>query len=162
LEFGQKMAEITIEPITKQVIKVDFQLPLLRFKCQRCAVFCCKLGGPRLLPKDIERLKRAGVSPNRFLNAEQTSMESRKDGSCIFLSFNTQEDLYSCSIHDQRPTFCRLYPFQFEKSGLQSYSLSFIPCCNGLNNADGEAVDAKFFTKFLKEILYELIDSEAV
>lgn len=162
MQLDQRIAEITIGPKTKQAIKLELYKPQLKFKCQRCAVFCCKLGGPKLSPEDAERLRQEGVDLCTLLDLKQASLKSKKDGSCIFLSFNAKEGLHECTVYDHRPTLCRLYPFQLEKSGSQSFSLGLIPCCNGLNTDDGELIDAKFFAKFLQEILGELIESNAV
>lgn len=160
--FDEKIAGITIEPITGRVIDLNFCGNLLRFRCQRCAVFCCKLGGPKLLAKDVERLEQAGHDSDTFLDVKQATLKSRKDGSCFFLSFNTKRGLYQCSVYAYRPTFCRLYPFHFEKSGPQSYALNFIPCCNGLNVMDGEVINEKFFVEFLQRAFVDLIDSNAI
>lgn len=162
MEFDEKIAEITIEPKTNQVTNVNFRGNQLRFRCRRCAVFCCKLGGPKLFPKDVERLKHAGYDSGMFLDVKQTSLKSRKDGSCVFLSFNDEEGLYKCSVYDSRPTLCRLYPFQFEKSELNSYALKFIPCCNGLNTDDGDLVNEKFFGESLQKILFDLVHSDTL
>jgi len=132
----------------------------LRFRCKRCAVFCCRLGGPKISSRDVERIKQGGYNPDIFLDAKQTSLKNKKDSSCIFLSFNDEEGLYECSVYDFRPTFCRLYPFQLEKSGPQSYALRFIPCCNGLNAKNGEVIDGKFFVKILQGIFFNLMDSD--
>ncbi len=161
MEFDGKIAEITIEPKAKRVIKLVFGGAHVSFRCQRCAVFCCKLGGPKLLPKDIERLKQAGYNPDTFLDAKQASLKSKKDGSCLFLSFNPDEGSHQCSVYYCRPTFCRLYPFKFEKLHPQSCVLSFIPCCNGLNTQNGEVVNEEFFVKFLQAVLFDVIESSA-
>jgi len=158
----EKIAEITIKPKPRQVIRLGFLATPLKFRCQRCAVFCCKLGGPKLSSKDIDQLKQAGYSPDRFLDAEQASLKSKEDGSCIFLSLNSKEGLHQCMAYDYRPVLCRLYPFVFEKSGQNSYALKFIPCCKGLNTPDGETVNGKFFSKNLEKLLFDLIDSNTL
>ena len=160
--FDEKIASISIEPITRRVINLNFCGNSLKFRCQRCAVFCCKLSGPKLLPKDVDRLKQAGYDSGKFLNVKEATLKSRRDGSCLFLSFNTKKGLYQCSVYAHRPTFCRLYPFQFEKSGPQSYALNFIPCCNGLNVMDGEVINEKFYVEFLQNAFVDLIDSNAI
>jgi len=162
MEFIGKIAEITIELGVKRVITLNFSEVHIRFRCQRCAVFCCELGAPKLLTSDIERLKQAGYSPQLFLDDKMASLKSKKDGSCIFLSFNAEKSLRQCSVYNYRPTFCKLYPFRFEKSGRQCYRLNLIPCCNGLNVQNGEQVDEEFFVKHLQQILLDLIDSNAI
>jgi len=162
MEFDGKIAEITIEPKTKRVISLNFDGIHLSFRCQRCAIFCCKLGAPKLLASDIERLKQVGRSLGTFFDAKHACLRSKKDGSCLFLSYNGQEGLHQCSVYSYRPTLCRLYPFKFEKSGPQSYTLNLIPCCNGLNVQNGEEVDEKFFVKHLQKILFDLLDSNTI
>jgi len=152
-----EIAEIAIEPKTRRITKVNFHRTHLRFRCQRCAVFCCKLGAPKLFHRDIERLKQAGYFSDLFFNLDQASLQSTNDGSCVFLSFNPEDGLYRCSVYEQRPTLCRLYPFKFEKSGPQFYVLKLIPCCNGLNVDNGQAVDKQFLSENLEKILLDLI-----
>jgi Fe-S-cluster containining protein len=162
MEFNGKIADISIEPKTKRIISLSFGGVHVGFRCQRCAVFCCKLGSPKLLTSDIKRLKQVGHSPSTFLNVKQTSLKNKEDGSCLFLSYNAEEGLHDCSVYNRRPTLCRLYPFRFEKSGPQSYTLNVIPCCNGLNTQNSEPVNTKFFVKFLQEILFDLVDSNTI
>jgi len=161
MEFGEKIAQITTEAKTKQIINLIFSEKTLKFKCQRCAVFCCKLGGPRLTREDVERLEQAGYNPYVFLDVEQKGLKSREDGSCIFLSATSKEGVYQCSVYDQRPVLCRLYPFQFERLGPGSFALELIPCCNGLNAEDGEIVDERFFIEVLQES-FDLMASDTV
>jgi Fe-S-cluster containining protein len=89
-------------------------------------------------------------------------MKNRENGSCIFLSFNRKEDQHYCSVYNHRPALCRLFPFEFEKSGPKSYTLGYIPCCNGLNKDDGEQVDEKFFARNLLNTFLELMNSKAI
>ena len=164
--MSEVLARITINPETKQIRDLSVHQKSLRFKCRRCATFCCRLGGPKLTRKDIEQIKRAGYHVKDFLepvlNSEfkgipimRGSMENREDGSCIFLKFNAEENRYECSIYDFRPALCRLYPFDFDWVGSNSIVLKFIPCCRGLNNSDGELVDGKFITNHLLDSLFE-------
>jgi len=86
------------------------------------------------------------------------SLKNKEDGSCIFLKFKVEGDRYECSIYDSRPALCRLYPFDFDRTGPNSIILKVIPCCRGLNNPDGEIVDERFITSHLLEALREAID----
>jgi len=158
----ERIAEITIDLKTRQLRKIHHSPSHLTFECQRCGVFCCKLGGPRLSETDKSRLEQAGHITTDFLDVDQNSIRSRTDGSCIFLSFDIPTRLHKCSVYNLRPTLCRLYPFRFERSGRDSYSLRLIPCCNGLNTKDGESVDADFIAKTTSGILFELIDTGLV
>ena len=164
--MNETLARITIHPETKQIRDLSLYHKNLRFKCKRCATFCCKLGGPKLTVKDVERVKQAGYNVKDFLepvlNREFCgssvmlgTLKNKEDGSCIFLKFKADEDSYECSIYDFRPVLCRLYPFDFDRVGSNIIVLKFIPCCRGLNNPDGEMVDAKFVISHLLEALLE-------
>lgn len=159
MELDEKIAEIRLKSGTKLIENTVFLQAGLKFECQRCAIFCCKLGGPLLLKKDLERLKQAGLLREEFLNDTQDALKSRGDGSCIFVSANAEQNLFNCLVYDVRPTLCRLYPFSFEKLKSDSYLLKFIPCCNGINADNGDFIDERFFDRFLKDILLDLIDS---
>jgi len=160
--LNEKIAEIRLEKGTKRIEKAVFLQNGLKFRCQRCAVFCCRLGGPRLLKKDIERLEGAGYSREKFHDIEQNGIITRADGSCIFVSMDSKHGLFRCSIYNIRPTLCRLYPFSIEKLNSDLYVLKLIPCCSGINVENGECVDERFFDEFLKEIFLGLIDSDAL
>lgn len=156
------IAEITVNSENQQVANVRHLGERLTFKCQRCAIFCCKLGPPRLLPRDIERLKQAGYDANDILNHDCTSFKSQSDGSCRFLSSSGIPESYKCLVYNFRPALCRSYPFQFERSGPDSYAVKLIPCCNGLNLKSGETVDARFVAHIAESVLFELIDAGLV
>lgn len=158
----EEIAEITIDPKTRRIRKTSYYPTHLAFKCQRCGVFCCKLGGPKLSKKDTAKLIRSGCSPSEFLDVDRRSLRSKADGSCIFLSIDESTQLCNCFVYSLRPLLCRLYPFQFEKSGRNSYCLRVIPCCNGLNTKDGESIDMNFVNKTASDILFELIETDLV
>jgi len=164
--LSEVLARITINPETKQIGDLFVHQKSLRFKCRRCATLCCKLGGPKLTRKDIEQIKQAGYHVKDFLepilNSEFKgipimcgSLKSKKDGSCIFLKFDAEENRYECSIYDFRPALCRLYPFDFDRVGSNIVILKLIPCCRGLNNPDGKLVDESFVANHLLAPLLE-------
>ena len=156
------IAEITIDPETKRVIRVEYQERGARFKCQRCAIFCCRLGPPKLSQKDIERLKLSRRNSNKFLYEHQLNLRSREDGSCVLLSRDSPDTLHKCSVYRFRPTLCRLYPFQFQKLNENRYALRLITCCNGLNTDDGVPINTSFVVRLVKSELSGLIDSDLV
>jgi len=164
--LSEVLARITINPETKQIENLSIHQKSLRFKCRRCATFCCRLGGPKLTRKDIEQIKRAGYPLKDFLepalNSEFKgiairggSMKNKEDGSCIFLKFDAEENRYECSIYDFRPVLCKLYPFDFDRVGSNVIVLKFIPCCRGLNLPDGDLVDEEFIANHLLGSLLE-------
>ena len=165
--LSEVLARITINPETKQICDLSVHQKSVRFKCIRCATFCCKLGGPKLTRKDIERIKRAGYSMKDFLEPAQNSefkdlpimkgeLKNREDGSCIFLKFDAKENRYACSIYDFRPTLCRLYPFDFDWADSNIILLKLIPCCRGVNVPDGDSVDEEFIANHLLGALLEI------
>lgn len=153
-----RIAEITINPHTQDITAVNFSKNSLKFKCQRCAVFCCKCGGPRLSLKDVENLKRSGKCSDLSVDAEDMTLKNAKDGSCTLLTVNADQQIYQCSVYNLRPTLCRLYPFRFERLGEHSFELNLIPCCNGLNVYGGEPIDERFFRKHLRKPFLDLLD----
>jgi len=168
-DLSENIAEVALNPKTKHIIKVNFHQKHLRFRCQRCATFCCKLGGPKLTQRDIERIKQAGYPLEDFLEplsdresessvVMRGSLRNREDGSCVFLKFDEKRGIHECSIYDVRPALCRLYPFDFEKVGPYSFVLKLIPCCRGLNAPRGELVNEEFVTEITdnERVLWEL------
>ena len=166
MEFNEEIARIFLDPKTRQILDITICEEHVRFECQRCATFCCKLGGPKLTKKDIQRIEQAGCSAKEFFapfkgrskssSTFQGSLKSREDGSCVFLTFNPEKGNLKCSIYDSRPALCRLYPFDFEKINSKSIVLRLIPCCRGLNNPDGELVDERFIVSNMLDAIFDL------
>ena len=165
-KLSDEIAKIILE--AKQIVDIIFCKGNLRFKCKRCAVFCCKLGGPTLVENDIQRIKEAGYviddvleyharNVSRHASMAQSRLRKREDGSCIFLKFNERPKAYECSIYDIRPALCRTFPFDFERINSNSLMLRFIPCCSGLNDPDGEIIDRKFIAKYLLDAIFEIL-----
>jgi Fe-S-cluster containining protein len=162
------IAEAALNPKTKHIMRMTFHQMHLRFNCQRCATFCCKLGGPKLTQGDIDRLKKAGytvedvvepLSNKEFkgLPVVIGSLKNKENGSCVFLKFNGEKGIQECSIYDVRPALCKLYPFDFERVGRYSFVLKLIPCCRGLNDPSGELVNEKFVTNHLLCAILDLM-----
>ena len=166
IHVEENIAKIVVNTETRQIVDMAFYERNLRFKCQRCATFCCKLGGPNLTERDVQRMIKAGYAVENFLepitkmenNTSVSKMQSRlrerDDGSCIFLRFNGESKIYECSIYDVRPVLCRIYPFDFERINSNSLMLRFIPCCKGLNSPDGELVDERFISNHLLDAIF--------
>lgn len=168
LDLGDSLAEVVINPETKQIMNLTLHQDRLRFRCRRCATFCCKLSGPKLIDKDVEQIKQAGYSVEDFLeptfNNEfkglptiRGNIKNREDGSCVFLKFDVEGNCYKCLIYDFRPALCKLYPFDFEGTGPNSFLLKLIPCCRGLNNPGGEPVNEEFIVKHLLSAVLDLM-----
>lgn len=164
MDLNENIAEVTVNPKTKRVAKIFLHQKRLRFKCQRCAAFCCKLGGPKLTERDVDRIEQAGYSLEEFLESVSNNefkglpimygrLKSKEDGSCVFLSFEAKKKVYECSIYEVRPALCRLYPFDFERINSSFFMLKLIPCCKGLYKRDGELVNKSFVNKKLNAIL---------
>jgi len=168
LDLGSGFAEVILNPETKQIVNLTLYRNRPRFRCRRCATFCCKLGGPKLVDKDVERIKQAGYSLEEFLELTfdnefkgspimRGNMKNREDGSCVFLMFDAENSVYECLIYDFRPASCKLYPFDFERIGPSSFVLKLIPCCRGLNNPGGKLVDEEFIVKHLLSAVLDLM-----
>jgi Fe-S-cluster containining protein len=166
--LDENIAEVIFDPEAKRIVKMTFYDNDLRFRCRRCAVFCCKLGGPILTKSDVERAKLAGHRLEDFLETTVDqkfkglptmvgNLKNNNDGSCIFLKSSPKRGVYECPIYDSRPSRCRLYPFDFERVSPNSFRLKLIPCCNGLNAEDGELVNENFITKHLLNALLDLL-----
>jgi Fe-S-cluster containining protein len=154
LETNEKIAEIAIDTESRRIQYIKFYETKLRFRCQRCAIFCCKLGGPRPSEKDIQRLKHVKSDPVAFLDSNGY-IQSKKDKSCVFLK-SCANKIFECSIYNFRPSLCRLYPFHVERSSPNLYTLKLISCCSGLNVEDGELANENFIVKYLLDAFFDL------
>ena len=161
--MSTEIAELTFDPKTKRLVKIEFLREDLKFKCQRCAVFCCKLGGPALSAKDHQRLKQAEAKQENILQPAKDDGEFRlkekEDGSCALLEHDAKSGLHACSVYYFRPSLCRLYPFEFTPTGPNTGKLSVIPICNGLNAADGELVDREFVERNLLKPIMDILNT---
>jgi Fe-S-cluster containining protein len=163
-----KIAKIKLDLDTKKIINMVLLKKDLKFKCQRCAIFCCKLGGPRLGDKDFQRLRRGVYGNKKYINYTKRKGDNRRflkekqDGSCIFLEESDEKKDHKCVIYGFRPSLCRLYPFEFISTSLNMGILRIIPCCNGLNAVDGESIDRKFVEKNLLEAIIDHLEAQRV
>jgi len=155
MESDGNIAQISFEPGTCNVKNIMFFIRNLRFRCKRCSTFCCKLGGPTLSQKDVERLKKAGYKEVEFLDGAHGSLKNKADGSCALLQIDKERHFYECSVYDSRPALCRLYPFHFEKISPNSFVLKILPC-RGINRRYGELVDEGFIVTHLLDALRDL------
>jgi Fe-S-cluster containining protein len=165
-QLKENIAKVKVDLKTRQILDIHLYERNLRFKCKRCTIYCCKLGGPNLSKEDIEQIKSAGHKISEFVEDAKkqygnhsrmiSALKSRKDGSCIFLRTGEKSNVHECAIYDVRPTLCRLYPFEIKRINTDSFLLKIIPCCNGLNDADGELVNKRFVAKHLLENISNL------
>ena len=132
MELSENIAQISLEPQAHSVKHVTLHVNNLRFKCKRCATFCCKLSAPELTARDIGRLNKTGRCETGFLDVINSRLKSTANGSCIYIEFDTEKQTYECVIYNHRPTLCRLYPFHFEKINASAFILQILPCM-GLN-----------------------------
>jgi Fe-S-cluster containining protein len=155
LDSDEKVAEISIELETNNVKHVALFSNNLRFKCLRCATFCCKLGGPKLSSKDVKQLEKAGLTRAEFLDPVNGRLKSTVSGSCVFLKFDSQKQLYECTVYPYRPAMCRLYPFHIEKTSSDKLVLKLLPC-KGINRHLGAIIDERFLIDNVLGILHDL------
>jgi Fe-S-cluster containining protein len=162
-KLKEEIGRVKIDPETGQFLDIRLSKKSLRFKCKRCAVYCCKLGGPCLTKEDIEQIESARYKTSEFVEDSNrkygelvmtSAMKNRKDGSCIFLRTDEKRNAYECSIYEIRPILCRLFPFEIKRIDISSFLLKILPC-NGLNEADGELVNNRFIVKHLLEKNHE-------
>ena len=163
-KLKENIAKVKLDPETGQILDIHLFEKSLRFRCRRCAIYCCKLGGPCLVKEDIEQIESAGHKTSEFIEDSKrkygnhslltSAMKNRKDGSCIFLRTDEKRNVCECSIYEIRPILCRLFPFEIKRIDIGSFLLKILPC-NGLNDADGELVNKRFVVKHLFENNYE-------
>ncbi len=164
-KLKEDIAEVKLDPKTGKLLDIRLLERSLRFRCKRCAIYCCKLGGPCLTQEDIEQIESVGYKGSAFVESSQrkygnhslltSAMKNRKDGTCIFLRTDEGRNTYECSIYQTRPIICRLFPFEIRRIDIGSFLFRILPCCNGLNGADGELVNRRFLVKNLLENNYE-------
>ena len=158
-KLKENIAKVKVDPETGRLLDIHLFEKNLRFRCKRCAIYCCKLGGPWLTEEDIELIESAGHKTSAFVEDSKIkyenrslmtkAMKNRKRGSCIFLRKDKRRHAYECSIYEIRPVFCRLYPFEIKRIDIDSFFLRILPFCNGLNDAGGELVNKGFVAKHL-------------
>ena len=155
MESDGNITQISFESGTCDVKNITFFIRNLRFKCKRCATFCCKLGGPTLSLNDVDLLKKAGFKEVEFFDGAHDSLKNKADGSCVFLQLDKERHFSKCSVYDSRPTLCRLYPFHLEETSPDSFMLKIMPCM-GINRRYGELVDERFIIPHLLDALHDL------
>jgi Fe-S-cluster containining protein len=155
VKLDENIARINLDPKTHSIKHATLYVKNLRFQCKRCATFCCKLGGPTLSASDVERLTKAGYCQTEFLEANHNGLKSAADGSCIYLKFDAEKQVYRCAVYDYRPALCRLYPFHFEETGPCCFILKLMPCL-GINRRVGVLFDEEFIVARLLDSLKEL------
>lgn len=151
----------TLNKKTKKASDLEVTQKQFRFKCKRCATLCCKLGGPELLEYDVKKIETTGYQRKDFLESSEKTgfnltravgfLKTREDGSCVFLTQNSNMNYFICSIYKVRPVLCRIYPFMIESLDQNKMVIKFIPCCKGLNNPEGKILDEKFFSRKLNQ-----------
>jgi Fe-S-cluster containining protein len=158
----ENIAKVKVDLETGQIRDVCLYERSLRFRCKRYGIYCCRLGPPKLSKEDIEQIESTGYKISEFVEDTKrergnhslmaSEIKSKKDGSCIFLRANEKSNVHECSIYNVRPTLCKLYPFEVKRININSFLLKIIPCCNGLNDADGELVNKRFVKHLLQSI----------
>jgi Fe-S-cluster containining protein len=155
LDSDEKVAEISIELETGKAKHITLSSNNLRFKCQHCATFCCKLGGPRLSSKDSEQLEKAGLTRTEFLDLTSGRLRSKASGSCVFLKSVSQKQFYECMVYPYRPTLCKLYPFHIEKTSSDRFVLKLLPC-KGIDRRHGAIINERFLIDNVLGLLLHL------
>ena len=113
----------------KRIEKMDTTIHALHYKwseridCLSCGN-CCRVLGPRLTDKDVERLAKATrMKPAAFISQY---LRVDEDGDRVFQSMPCPflGDDNHCAVYDSRPKACREYPHTDRKKFYQLYKLS--------------------------------------
>jgi uncharacterized protein len=102
------------------------QVPMLGNVCKnhRCTS-CCYDTEMLLLDEDLERISGLGYHPDFFSSATSEGfkvLKNSKEGRCVF------HDGTKCTIYENRPAGCMLYPIVFNEdslSAVKDYSCPF-------------------------------------
>lgn len=88
---------------------------------EECGSACCA-GGAFLRPADADRLAELGHEDAVATDSPRTRTDA--DGDCVLLDDNGQ-----CSVYEERPLDCRLFPLGFElDDGAQLVRLVLVGC----------------------------------
>lgn len=88
--------------------------------CNSCEHISCCTGfdAPFLFKNDIQKLEKTGVSKENFIEEVKVSdflvkslKKKEKSTNCIFWD----EDTKNCSVYDNRPFDCKMFPFDIMK-----------------------------------------------
>jgi Fe-S-cluster containining protein len=133
-----------------EIKKIEI-LKKIKFRCIRCAKFCCSLGAPNLTEEDkkIHSNSKAIVErkyKGAYKGIGDCSFESN-GYACCFLQYNKNKA--KCAIYPRRPTLCRLYPFSLAKEK-DCIKISLLPCL-GLNHREGRPIDKAYIEKLISK-----------
>jgi len=85
------------------------------FNCKGCKESCCRTQNPQLTISDVERIG----NKDNIIFSEGVFRIKRINGACAFF----KEGL--CSIYNNRPLSCRLYPYNpIFRQSIKSYTLT--------------------------------------
>jgi len=149
---------VTNQETRKQGLTVLEPEDIFRFECRPgigCFTRCCRDINIFLSPYDIIRMKNAlNVSSTEFLKKYTLTligdtglpmvvlkMADNEEKACPFLTDQ------GCTIYEDRPWACRIYPLQpestklTEKSQKQYYSVMDVPFCMGLKSDKSATVN---------------------
>jgi len=104
------LANITVDQKNKAIKQLRIKNQSLSFKCKRCAILCCKLGGPPITKKDAEILENSGYSLEqiteplkrkfKLLPFNFRNLKNKNNGSCIFLEYDQEKNQFKCTIYE--------------------------------------------------------------
>lgn len=92
------------------------QSPCLRHNCQKC----CYHTEMTLTEEDVERISNLGVKDFYIYNRGYLQLKNIHEH-CIFLDRNL------CSIHENKPAGCRLYPLILDVNTNEAFLHEFCP-----------------------------------
>jgi len=83
----------------------------LRWECQRCG-FCCEVLQIKLLKEEEKKLREKYGDVVTYIDGEPF-LKRKSDGTCIFLE--RKDNVAVCTIYEDRPLACRIYPFYLRR-----------------------------------------------
>jgi Fe-S-cluster containining protein len=111
----------------------------IKFKClKECGDVCCSSGLPVILLNSD--LKKQKLKKNAIKNERGILELKKKNSTCILFKNGL------CSVYNERPTFCRIYPFQLDPL---TNELFYDSACKGIGK--GKEVNLDKITQFRKK-----------
>jgi hypothetical protein len=116
-----EIARVRIDSETGQFLDISLSEKGLRFRCKKCAIYCCKLGGPFLTKEDIAQIESVGYKACEFVEDSKrkygellmtSAMKNREDGSRVFLRLDEKEKLTSVQSMRLDPYSVGFFPLR--------------------------------------------------
>ncbi|NPA99785.1 MAG: YkgJ family cysteine cluster protein [Crenarchaeota archaeon] len=143
-----------------EIRSITITTPLAHsFNCNNCGL-CCE-GPVELSEGDYERLRRIRPDIDRYIEVRRRNGKIRRIlrpveksdllQECIFLKHENNRRL--CSIYDDRPSYCRLYPiFVAYSRNMRKFYVDILHC-PGVRHDGSNIIDSELILSTLDAIL---------